>query len=103
MTDYIDKEIMDLQNNIKETELKLEIINREKTSIPENDLDVLIEEIVRLETSIESEKKRCNELSQLKEYQSSCEHSFIEDLIDIDPDRSKIIKYCSVCLFTCEN
>lgn len=29
-----------------------------------------------------------------------CEHDFIEDLIDIDPDRSKIINYCRFCGYT---
>jgi hypothetical protein len=26
-----------------------------------------------------------------------CRHNYIEDLIDIDPDRSQIIKYCEKC------
>ena len=26
-----------------------------------------------------------------------CNHEFERDLIDIDPDRSKIIEYCKIC------
>jgi hypothetical protein len=29
-----------------------------------------------------------------------CNHNVIEDLIDIDPDRSKMIKYCDKCYKT---
>ena len=29
-----------------------------------------------------------------------CEHNIIEDLIDIDPDRSKSISYCDKCFHT---
>jgi hypothetical protein len=37
----------------------------------------------------ESEMERCS--------QSNCEHRFVRDLIDIDPDRSMIIVYCELC------
>ena len=29
-----------------------------------------------------------------------CEHEFVEDTIDIDPDRSKNIRYCKICEYT---
>jgi len=29
-----------------------------------------------------------------------CNHEFIEDTIDIDPDRSKNIRYCKICEYT---
>ena len=28
---------------------------------------------------------------------SNCDHQFIQDLIDIDPDRSIMIVYCELC------
>ena len=34
------------------------------------------------------------------EYKSCCNHQWITDLIDIDPDRSKIIVYCEICQIT---
>lgn len=108
MAQLIDKEIMDLQNNIRELELKLKTLNDEKTIIIsednlEVDLEILTDEIIELELKISSEKTRYNNLLQLRDYQLSCNHSFIEDLIDITPEKSKTIKYCTVCLFTCEN
>ena len=32
-----------------------------------------------------------------------CQHTIIEDLIDIDPDRSKTIYYCTKCETTFDN
>jgi len=32
-----------------------------------------------------------------------CEHEFIDDTIDIDPDRSKTIRYCKYCDMSFEN
>jgi helix-turn-helix protein len=33
---------------------------------------------------------------------SNCEHSFVEDMIDITPDKSQIITYCTKCEYTKE-
>jgi len=33
----------------------------------------------------------------LKQIYLLCEHEFIDDTIDIDPDRSKTIRYCKYC------
>ena len=32
----------------------------------------------------------------------SCEHTFVEDVIDITPDRSQNITYCTICEYTKE-
>ena len=29
-----------------------------------------------------------------------CKHEFVQDLIDIDPDRSETIEYCHKCEYT---
>ena len=31
---------------------------------------------------------------------SRCRHEWVDDLIDIDPDRSTTITYCSICSYT---
>jgi hypothetical protein len=36
----------------------------------------------------------------LIEHSDDCHHNIIEDLIDIDPDRSKLVKYCNLCYKT---
>ena len=33
---------------------------------------------------------------------SMCKHEWIQDSIDIDPDRSQTIEYCKICQVTCE-
>lgn len=36
----------------------------------------------------------------LIQHSDDCDHNIIEDLIDIDPDRSKMVKYCNLCYKT---
>lgn len=36
----------------------------------------------------------------LIEHSNDCDHNIIEDLIDIDPDRSQMVKYCTICYKT---
>jgi signal recognition particle GTPase len=36
----------------------------------------------------------------LIDHSEDCDHNIIKDLIDIDPDRSKMIKYCTICYKT---
>jgi hypothetical protein len=31
-----------------------------------------------------------------------CQHTFVEDVIDITPDKSQNIKYCTICEYTKE-
>ena len=61
------------------------------------DIAVIDNEIMELEIQLENELAQ---LSQFIEYQSCCNHVFVDDLIDIDPDRSMTIRYCVDCLFT---
>jgi hypothetical protein len=77
-----------------------------QNSASDLEIGVFEDEMNELEKMLETEQCRHNKLREeleLKEYQDSCIHSFIEDLIDIDLDRSKIVKYCVHCLFTNEN
>lgn len=36
----------------------------------------------------------------LIEHTDDCDHNIIDDLIDIDPDRSQMVKYCNICYKT---
>jgi hypothetical protein len=36
----------------------------------------------------------------LLKHSNDCDHNIIDDLIDIDPDRSQMIKYCTICYKT---
>jgi hypothetical protein len=99
----IDKEMQDSNDRLSELCLHLKNLNEKKKTASDNDLEILMDEIILLEISIESEKVRYYNLQQFREYQLSCDHTFVDDLIDISPDKSKVVKYCSNCLFTCEN
>jgi hypothetical protein len=50
------------------------------------------EKITQIKESIEKRKKQCEE-----EIHRLCNHEFVNDLIDIDPDNSRMIRYCSKC------
>lgn len=38
-----------------------------------------------------------NRIKNKKKISELCQHNYIMDLIDIDPDRSQIIYYCDKC------
>ena len=53
-------------------------------------------------------KKQINELEyHIQTLQSKieniCDHNFFIDEIDITPEKSRKIKYCSICEYTCKN
>ena len=68
-------------------------------SFDHNNAAVLIQEdlVFSLERQLVTLQTKQTECEQLKEYQSLCEHEFVTDLIDIDPDRSTSIIYCKHC------
>ena len=43
-------------------------------------------------------KSVCN-----KKIEQLCKHEFVEDAIDINPDKSQNIRYCSICEYTDPN
>jgi hypothetical protein len=44
---------------------------------------------------IKTLKEICN-----KKIEELCTHTIVEDFIDISPDKSQKIKYCSICEYT---
>ena len=63
--------------------LEYEITSKNKCKKQINDVEYYIQ---RIETEI-------NNL---------CEHNYIEDDIDVSPDTSQKIRYCSICEHTCK-
>ena len=90
--DRLSNEIQMINNQIKEVE------NEKKNASVE--LDVFESILFELENRLNLETSRLNDLLKLKDYQESCSHVFIDDLIDITPDKSKTVTYCAHCLFT---
>ena len=57
--------------------------------------------------NIDEYEKKINELDLTIEHLNqfichNCEHTFVEDVIDITPDRSQNITYCTICEYTKE-
>lgn len=45
-----------------------------------------------------NEENYKNVLNNCRDYlKKNCCHHFVNDLIDIDPDRSEFIRYCDIC------
>jgi AAA15 family ATPase/GTPase len=60
----------------------------------EMDIAIIESEILVLETKLN------NDIDSVVQY--CCNHVFVDDLIDINPDESRMIRYCTLCLFTDE-
>jgi hypothetical protein len=86
------KEIQEKINNLIKD--KLEFVENKRTKM---DNDVLDCELSELETQLNLSITKYNNYLQLQHYQSMCNHVFIEDLIDLTPDKSKTIEYCAHC------
>ena len=90
-----------IQEEIKEVENeKKEMLSSKDVSVDCIDFDILESESLELENRLNLETSRLNDLLKLQDYQESCCHVFVEDLIDITPEKSKMITYCAHCLFT---
>jgi len=104
----ITEEIKDIEFQMQRLHLEICNLENEKkkaieSGCSEDDLLIFDSQIHEIEIQLEQENKRYNNLFQLKEHQLCCNHVFVEDLIDIHPDQSITIRYCSDCLFTCKN
>ena len=101
-----------MNKEIEKLATKIEMLENEKRELIQKnanteELDVSVS---ILEDEIEQTTLQYNNLltetvdarMQLQEYQKLCDHVFIEDLIDITPDKSKTIEYCVHCFFTNE-
>jgi len=59
---------------------------------------VVVRNLLEEEVSKKKEETLSDILKKVQLYiEKYCDHEVIDDLIDIDPDRSKTIFYCSKC------
>lgn len=93
--DRVNNQIIMIQKKMKEVENAKKESNMDCIYF-----DILESESLELEKQLDLETSRLNDLLKLQDYQDSCSHVFVDDLIDISPDKSKLIKYCTHCLFT---
>jgi len=93
------QEIIKINGEIKNIENSLNKHFKDLVSITENEiiiLNKLHEKIEFTQNCLESECIIQNNLSNL------CHHIIVEDMIDISPEISKKIRYCSICETTFE-
>jgi arginine decarboxylase-like protein len=96
---FLKKKYKDILNNLKEIDKTyFDIIVSDKTKGRYLEHEI---------TSKNKCKKQINDVEYYiqrieKEINNLCEHNYIEDDIDITPDISQKIKYCSICEHTCK-
>jgi len=86
-----------METELEKMEMEIRLLNeliREYTSNKksEKEINILEDELCELEF-------RRNSMIELHNLQMNCDHVFIEDLIDLTPDKSKTIEYCAHCMF----
>lgn len=96
---FLKKKYMNILHNLKE--------------IHDTYLEIILSEITHgkyLEYEINAKNKCKKQIDDVEYYikqieakiQDNCKHNFVEDDIDITPDTSRKIKYCSICEYTCK-
>ena len=93
-------ELMRVEEQMKECDQQISTLKTHTDSM-EGSIEEFIndEQMCVLETKRELLEARRQELIELRSYQDSCEHLFVKDLIDLNPDKSITIEYCERCLF----
>lgn len=99
MSKILNEEIESVENELNSIEALIHQI--QDTLETEQDAEINQSRLIGLEQKIEQLTNRKIELLKLRFHQDYCEHKFVDDLIDIDPDRSVFVKYCKYCLY-CE-
>jgi len=85
----VKEKIASMDNNYFDVKCNSELFNNYIDIFDDNDeYNKLIEDLESLKSYLE------------EKIQSMCVHDWVEDLIDIDPDRSQYICYCSKCEIT---
>ena len=83
----------EIKLNYSEMEIKEENGNIITCDYIQNNIEEIEDKICEIELTI----KYLNELIF-----NNCEHTFVEDVIDITPDKSQNITYCTICEYTKE-
>jgi hypothetical protein len=100
----INQEINKILNSMRLLNETIFLLKNKKKNICNNsDMNILEDELISTELQLELETQKYNDLMQTRDYQNYCNHSFVEDLVDITPDKSKIINYCVHCFLSYEN
>jgi len=93
--EYNLKDIIELYNEF------IELTEKEEGDVPYNKEN----NILFLKKKICEYEEKINEIHHFKDYINTkivilCNHNIVNDLIDITPDVSQTIKYCTICEYT---
>ena len=93
-------ELTQMEEQLKQCNAQICVLQQRTDVIPGSTEEFIKdEELCKLEIHCELLENRIREILELRNYQSNCRHSFIIDLVDIDPDKSVTMEYCEHCLF----
>ena len=103
---YCRKEYQDISDYIIEIINKYDLIS--DITIAENELEHEEYKVFMPKYNKNFFIERLNHIKHIKNICDKkiielCKHEFIDDLIDISPDTSKLIRYCKICEYTTEN
>lgn len=79
-------------------EIKLSYCEIQIESCHDISSEYIAEQINEYEKKINEVEISIEHLNQI--ICSNCQHTFVEDVIDITPDRSQNITYCTICEYT---
>jgi hypothetical protein len=107
MCESLKVEIRDLRIKLKIVEDLIathnydsQISNKSNDIGSPSDEELIMDDQLRLfESDRDDLEERINKLLELEQYQTLCNHEFITDLIDLNPDRSDTIVYCKNCMY----
>jgi cell fate (sporulation/competence/biofilm development) regulator YmcA (YheA/YmcA/DUF963 family) len=92
------KILSELENIINNIDEMSDYVFIEENIEEKNKIDLNKHFFYERKRIIEFQKVLCN-----NKIHSLCSHNFIEDTIDITPDKSINITYCSICEYTLNN
>ena len=101
--DVIIRELQDIINILEEIDecIKKEHVEEEF----QTNLDIILANESHNNLFFSSKKQHMQLLRDTynKKIEALCEHEFVEDTIDITPDKSQNIRYCRICEYTDPN
>ena len=93
---YIERQLLEMKsicddilfNNVQELETDTELDQDTNENVDKN------------KNQYTNENVDTNENQDINEKDTICHHTFIDDSIDIDCEKSQNIRYCSICYYT---
>ena len=93
--------VINFKNLIQDEIFFIEKCLNYQKSFRKHNLDLIQDYFTKKKYTEEVLENKKNLLDKINIYiNKNCQHSFIDDFIDIDPERSEKIRYCEICEYT---